>query len=212
MKLCGVHVVNRILQARFIRMNEALKRLSRKLFGLSDTDSRSQSSDDTDANTLPISHKNNHRASTGPEIFTSRRLSMTSEPPQSPRSYKSFTSLPDVEGPAIPSSPGKELWQRAFRTVKLHTAISSPHGMASVIGGAPEPLRRRTNSTNLTYKFDERRRTITEEPVKVVSRSRIALLQPKLKEIEPTQDLAAHSALVRHLQFSPDGKFLATSR
>lgn len=42
--------------------------------------------------------------------------------------------------------------------------------------------------------------------------SRVAALVPKLKSLEATQDLAAHQALVRHLQFSPNGKFLATSR
>jgi hypothetical protein len=41
--------------------------------------------------------------------------------------------------------------------------------------------------------------------------SRVATLTPKLKSLEPMQDLAAHIALVKHLQFSPDGKFLATS-
>ncbi|EEB94997.1 hypothetical protein MPER_06102 [Moniliophthora perniciosa FA553] len=42
-------------------------------------------------------------------------------------------------------------------------------------------------------------------------RSRVSALVPKLTCLEATQDLAAHQALVRHLQFSPDGKFLATS-
>jgi predicted secreted protein len=37
-------------------------------------------------------------------------------------------------------------------------------------------------------------------------------LVPKLKVLEVTQDLAAHSALVKDLQFSPDGKYFATSR
>jgi WD repeat-containing protein 26 len=42
--------------------------------------------------------------------------------------------------------------------------------------------------------------------------SKVAAVIPKLKSLEATQDLAAHSELVRHLQFSPNGKFLATSR
>lgn len=41
--------------------------------------------------------------------------------------------------------------------------------------------------------------------------SKVTSLIPKLKSLEATQDLVAHSALVRHLQFSPNGKFLATS-
>lgn len=42
--------------------------------------------------------------------------------------------------------------------------------------------------------------------------TRIATLIPLLKSLEPTRDLEPHSALVRHLQFSPDGKYLATCR
>lgn len=41
---------------------------------------------------------------------------------------------------------------------------------------------------------------------------RVSTLIPKLKTLEPIQDLSIHTALVRHLQFSPNGKYLATSR
>ncbi|KIJ61612.1 hypothetical protein HYDPIDRAFT_31215 [Hydnomerulius pinastri MD-312] len=41
--------------------------------------------------------------------------------------------------------------------------------------------------------------------------SRLATLIPKLRSLEATQDISAHTALVRHLQFSPNGKFMATS-
>jgi hypothetical protein len=49
------------------------------------------------------------------------------------------------------------------------------------------------------------------QPMPVQS-SRVASLVPKLRGLKLTQDLDAHQALVRHLQFSPNGKFLATSR
>lgn len=49
------------------------------------------------------------------------------------------------------------------------------------------------------------------QPVPVHS-SRVAALVPKLRGLTLTQDLDAHQALVRHLEFSPNGKFLATSR
>ncbi|KAI9509319.1 WD40 repeat-like protein [Russula earlei] len=48
------------------------------------------------------------------------------------------------------------------------------------------------------------------QPMPVQS-SRVASLVSKLRGLTPTQDLEAHQALVRHLQFSPNGKFLATS-
>ncbi|KAH7885671.1 hypothetical protein F5I97DRAFT_1809446 [Phlebopus sp. FC_14] len=40
---------------------------------------------------------------------------------------------------------------------------------------------------------------------------RVSTSMEKLKAFEPVHDLIAHQALVRHLQFSPNGKYLATS-
>jgi hypothetical protein len=51
-----------------------------------------------------------------------------------------------------------------------------------------------------------------EELRGLIRSSRVARLVPKLRDLEPTQEFAAHQALVRHLQFSPNGNFLATSR
>jgi WD repeat-containing protein 26 len=51
-----------------------------------------------------------------------------------------------------------------------------------------------------------------EELRGLIRSSRVARLAPMLREFEPTQEFAAHQALVRHLQFSPNGNFLATSR
>jgi WD repeat-containing protein 26 len=48
-----------------------------------------------------------------------------------------------------------------------------------------------------------------EGPVTMKS-SRVAEWTERLKRLEPAQDLPAHQALVCHMQFSPDGKFLAT--
>lgn len=41
--------------------------------------------------------------------------------------------------------------------------------------------------------------------------SRFVTIQPALKKLTTTQYLEQHTALVRHLQFSPDGKYLATA-
>lgn len=49
-------------------------------------------------------------------------------------------------------------------------------------------------------------------PIPSFSGSRIGSLKSKLGSLKITKDLAAHELVVRHLQFSPDGKFLATSR
>lgn len=135
-----------------------------------------------------------------------------SPPVDSPTVASSFGSSPSPTSPngptnspasPIPLSTGRQLWKNAFRTVKMTTALSNPISARS-------PRRQRTTSSSLLP--SDRKRLITDPPVKAIVRSRVAALVPKLKCLEPTQDMAAHQALVRHLQFSPDGKFLATSR
>jgi len=51
-----------------------------------------------------------------------------------------------------------------------------------------------------------------EELRGIIRSSRVARLVAPLKVLSPTHDFTAHQALVRQLQFSPNGKFLATSR
>jgi hypothetical protein len=71
---------------------------------------------------------------------------------------------------------------------------------------APDsPARRRTHSDGVLSGSNA-------GPASAVRSNRLAALTPKLQCLETTQDLAAHSALVRHLMFSPDGKYLATCR
>ncbi|KAH9963011.1 WD40-repeat-containing domain protein [Russula dissimulans] len=50
-----------------------------------------------------------------------------------------------------------------------------------------------------------------EELRGLIRSSRVARLAPRLRDFAPTQEFAAHQALVRHLQFSPNGNYLATS-
>lgn len=40
----------------------------------------------------------------------------------------------------------------------------------------------------------------------------VVTLVPKLKRLKPTDDLLSQHAVIRHLQFSPDGRFMAASR
>jgi WD repeat-containing protein 26 len=99
---------------------------------------------------------------------------------------------------------GRLLWQNAIRTVRMQSAVSS--NLAAL---AAKPKRSRTGSASNTTTAGERKKTILEEPVRM---SRVKQLQPKIDSLEVTQDLPAHQGLVKHLQFSPDGKYLATSR
>lgn len=213
MKLPGMQRLMKIMQAISERLDQAIEatqRISCKILGIVYAHSNSsENTDDLEANTLPIAYNNNHL---GPgETPTSptfpRRISdvLMSEPPKSPQLPNSPSEKEPLQSPDLPS-PGKQLWAKAMRTVQMHSAVSSKHGISVM---TREPHRQRTISSNLT---GERKRAVVEEPVKAILRSRVARLQPKLKQLEATQDLAAHQALVRHLQFSPDGRYLATSR
>ena len=107
---------------------------------------------------------------------------------------------------ASPISPGKQLWQKAFQNVRMRNRLAA---LTSVSGDTAQPYRRRTTSSGHPGPYDRKNAII--EPVTVL-KSPISTLVPKLAALEPTQDLAAHNALVRHLEFSPDGRFLASSR
>ncbi|KAG6815849.1 hypothetical protein H0H87_010765 [Tephrocybe sp. NHM501043] len=194
---------------QLLHWSDILQRFCAKLLCI--TYARSSSSEDSDdieacGAVLPTAHANNIPFETP---ASPRRHSDVSEPPKSPPFSPSSPVINEnavitEPGSPAPVSPGRQLWNNAMRTVKMHSAISSP---------APrrEPSRRRTTSSGLTGFGDRKKTMMAEETGKVVSRSRVAALSPRLKSLEPTQDVAAHSGLVRHLQFSPDGKYLATS-
>lgn len=195
----------RWIRNRFLAMWAPIRRRSRSILTSSSTET--VDTDDLEAY-LPTANGHAHNDST---LHIKHRksdstLRFSPEPvspvptPASPTSEKDTPSSPES------SSKGRELWKNAFRGVRLRTAVTSPLVMGI------EPHRRRTTSSNLTGSYGDRKRTTAEEPFKAILRSRVAALVPKLRTLDATQDLAAHQALVRHLQFSPDGRFLATSR
>jgi hypothetical protein len=52
---------------------------------------------------------------------------------------------------------------------------------------------------------------IPDAPITLRSSSGVAALIAQLRGLDVVQDIPVHRALVKHLQFSPDGKYLATS-
>ncbi|XP_006463427.1 hypothetical protein AGABI2DRAFT_187019 [Agaricus bisporus var. bisporus H97] len=108
----------------------------------------------------------------------------------------------------FPSTAGKQRWQDAIRAVRIRAAIAADQGPSSPVvdDRSREPSRRRTTSSGQTDK-----RKSQSQTKGMVAKSRLMELVPRLKELDPTHDLAAHTALIKHMQFSPDGKFLATS-
>lgn len=120
------------------------------------------------------------------------------------------SSHPNLESPTTtfsgtsnsPITPRDRLTSAIRSVMMLQSATSYPSNPFS------PPSRKRTTSSA----FTDVSRVMSETGVTTTFRgSKVASLIPKLKSLEATQDLVAHSALVRHLQFSPNGKFLATS-
>ncbi|GLB42232.1 putative WD domain, G-beta repeat [Lyophyllum shimeji] len=214
MKLPGVQRTQRALHAiaeRLGQWSDALHRLSCKALGLAYAHSSSSEDCDDLESGLPTAQSNNVPVDL-PTSPIRRHSDVASEPAKSPPLPKSpIEKEPSSAPPRI--SHGKQLWKNALRSVQMRSVIASPQVtlVGTPLGTPHEPYRRRTTSSELTGHYGDRKRNGGEEPVKAVLHSRVTALQPKLRQLEPTQDVAAHQALVRHLQFSPDGKYLATS-
>ncbi|KAJ7461797.1 WD40 repeat-like protein [Mycena galericulata] len=203
----------RRIKRRFRSAKKAMRRVSSKTVSLLSTHSSdSEKGDDLEANILPVS--NSHSRDTSAMASVAQLQAGSEAGPSSPTpstpvagnlptfpTTSSESATPTTPGP----TKGKLLWRNALQTVKMRSVAATPFGPRT-------PHRQRTTSSTLTN-LGERKRTLMEEPIKagVMVRSRVATLRPKLNTLVATEGLDAHQALVRHLQFSPDGKFLATS-
>ncbi|KZV68541.1 WD40 repeat-like protein [Peniophora sp. CONT] len=107
----------------------------------------------------------------------------------------------DLSRGSVALSPGRARFQNAVRAVLAMKDVfgdNSPHNLgwttmpSSVVS---------SNSTN------------TPEPpsVGMQQSTRASTLATRLRSLRPAESVSAHTALVRHLQFSPNGKLLATS-
>jgi WD repeat-containing protein 26 len=218
MSLPGIEFARQVFHAvgrLFERAHECICRVFSKALELVYTYMNKSTADhDLEANIPPIVHVQNERPpllrhiSDGEKsimtVDTRKALSISVTGLQSDK----LSDIPQTPATPTPISPGKQLWRNAMRSVKMHSATSSSFG---IVVSPREPQRQSTSSSTLTA-GDRNRTNGGGEPVRAVFRSRVAALVPKLKVLETTQDLAAHQALVRHLEFSPDGRYLATSR
>lgn len=106
---------------------------------------------------------------------------------------------------------GKRRFTSAVRTIitanrAMNGIPISPDGSSP----APAPRRTRTKPGQDSVAVGEQAQT---RPTTLAPRvSRVATLVPALKSLQVAQLFQPHTALVRHLQFSPNGEFLATCR
>ncbi|KAH9952076.1 WD40 repeat-like protein [Amylocystis lapponica] len=107
-------------------------------------------------------------------------------------------------GPLLPISEVRNPTAVSTEASNTNTTMSRPDTGTTLDAEAPAPKRRFVNAVGSVMKLLEASR-----PAK--TQRRIAAVVPKLRDLTMTQHLPAHRALVKHMQFSPDGKFLATS-
>ncbi|KAF8146964.1 hypothetical protein K438DRAFT_1944325 [Mycena galopus ATCC 62051] len=197
---------------------KAITRLTSKTVHLLQRDSDSEKSDDLEGgHILPVSngHTRDTTASASamtsvthlPAVFETTTTAPPSPEPSALPNTPTLSTMPtagsEAVSPTTGPSRGKLLWKSAMQTVKMRAVAAAPFGPRT-------PRRQRTSSSGTN--FGDRKRTLADEPIKaVLARSRITTLRPKLAKLIATEALEAHQALVRHLQFSPDGNFLATS-
>ncbi|KAJ4491756.1 WD40-repeat-containing domain protein [Lentinula lateritia] len=182
------------LQRRIVthikRLGTQLRRVAKSLIG-KDTEIRS----DVESGSPKLKHPNVPTASGTKPLGTLSINLVTMEFTEPVTSREMGRPLnKSTMDPAVPI--GKELWRNALRIAKMNRAMSN-HGSANY-----QNHRQRTSSS--TSSVD-----LKLDAIRV--QSRLNALVPKLESLTPMQGKVAHRALIWNLQFSPDGKFLATS-
>jgi hypothetical protein len=201
--LPGINRIRRIWRGfkRRLRIaRKAVARFSSKIVNLLLAQSSDyEKSDDLEANILPVSKGHSRDMSAMTSVAHLTGVPETSSPPSEPAALGNPTVPTTSEAGTTGPTKGKLLWKNALQTIRMRS-MAAPH-------------RQRTASSMGDERVRTRKRTLMDEPVMAISmRSRISTLQRKVLKLEAAEALEAHQALVRHLQFSPDGKFLATSR
>ncbi|THV01875.1 WD40 repeat-like protein [Dendrothele bispora CBS 962.96] len=216
LRMTGINMIRMALIWTKGHLVNAASRLRRVKITLS-SDNSSEKVDEV--NELPVTNPNQEDPSTpsSPTIAASYRSRPSDARPSSPIpaaplvasavAAASETNTPNPETPLTPRL-GRQLWQNAIRTVQMRSQVTS--NLAAISAQHQRNPRRQRTSSSTAIRPERVRSPTTAPPIMLV-KSRVAALGPKLKCLETTQDLAAHQALVKHLQFSPDGKYLATS-
>lgn len=123
------------------------------------------------------------------------------------------TVVVDPLGPETPTSPETAATTSAPRARFIAAArrIGRDQIMRSALNTPAEPRGAPNMPQRQTLGLILPERQASEAVDRYALRpSRIAYIIPALKRLTPTRVLTEHQGLVRHLQFSPDGKFLAT--
>ncbi|EIW78840.1 hypothetical protein CONPUDRAFT_155557 [Coniophora puteana RWD-64-598 SS2] len=158
----------------------------------------------------------------GPELPISRppdgngdgaRASMTMSPPGRAPTFSSIVSAiaPSTTLGRSDREDGDDGRSETASTTNFDARERFINAIRTVIMESKRPKlpRRMSSAAEIIAGMSPSR--FAEPAVAALRSSRLAALAPKLRALEITQELAPHGALVRHMQFSPNGKFLATS-
>lgn len=110
--------------------------------------------------------------------------------------------------PISPTSPSATLAPRSRFREMVRTVIRQKPETKPEESDVPSVFPGATTLPTIMYPTAS---SMTHNP-QSMSSLRVAKLVAKVCALAVTQDLAAHAALVRHVQFSPTGEYLATAR
>ncbi|KAF8623367.1 hypothetical protein AX17_007445 [Amanita inopinata Kibby_2008] len=163
----------------------------------------------------------NYRNNQGKEILGLTEQGISVSVPPSPLVEPPVESPKDMNGHArllSPSSPsgsvesptiGRQLRRAAL--IRMSSMVYYPMGMKHDNNLADDLQRRGTIQSNMTYYGRERRLTTIGEDGRPINQSRIAGLASRLEVLRTIGGHPSHIGPVHHLQFSPNGQFLATA-
>ncbi|KZS96236.1 WD40 repeat-like protein [Sistotremastrum niveocremeum HHB9708] len=120
-----------------------------------------------------------------------------------PSTSDDHTDEQTPDSPPTPVSPAQRRWKGAVRSLALLKGATAP---------PPRQATRQMSSMSSMSSptSDGQPKRDTFEPLGAVKQDRITKLITTFKGLAIQQYLPAHQALVRHLQFSPNGSLLAT--
>lgn len=158
---------------------------------------------DTRAGGLPFTHNPNN---SGPMSPVGRHGGFN------PNMYDSRTAIGrpmSTDGHSEYSGTTEVASQISPARQRLQHAVRSVIRMQGALPSAFNPPGKKSGTNNGDGGDDDS--TKKELQLDIARSARVGSLVPKLKQMEPVRDLVGHAALVKHLQFSPDGQLLATS-
>ncbi|KAG8903781.1 hypothetical protein FRB99_002771 [Tulasnella sp. 403] len=149
-----------------------------------------------------VSYKSHARLSPlQPAIIEDQEMVTSPTEEKMPIIAQSSRPVPETPGPV---TAAKKSWQRIGKKVIQSRVMTRPSSKSDPTSPR-SPMRQAT-----MLSAPERAMSDGSERFAAVRPSRLTFLIPALKKLQATQQLNEHSGLVRHMQFSPDGKYLAS--